>query len=449
MKRIISMTRGYWLGLIAALLVTTSAGAQDLMLPPGLEDAFNAGFLRRDLQMLTRDLALDQEQTAIVQTLFADYESAFRAGADAVRKELGKIAPLLGQEDPLVTEKREELRRQLSAIMEEIRVAKDSGEQEVSKAALEKVQKVREDLLKLQQGETSVEQLRASLNEVEARLDAWRTERTALRDEFIASLMAVLNEDQQVRWPAVERTIVRERALPHGRLSGEMTDLFQVIAELDLPPQAAELIAEDLSDYELKLDAALRKRDLAIETGHRALLEAVRASDEKALTELLARQTQHRVAIREVNEAAAQSIAAKLTPETARVFSDTYRLRAYGRIFRSTKMQRMFKSAREIEGLSAETNQAIAGLEEAYLAELKTINDQLLITLRKQEPQDLAERLALRWRPGKSPSQEPAAESPLEMQFQRRGDLDQRFAKQLESLLAPEQWQQLAKGGGN
>jgi hypothetical protein len=167
------------------------------------------------------------------------------------------------------------------------------------------------------------------------------------------------------------------------------------------------------------------------------MLKAVRAGDVDALERTLTEQIRFRVAVRNVNDAAANIIASGLPPENGQEFLHSYQTRAYGRVFRSTKTQRLFKAARETSTASMEVLAAIDALERSYLAELGSVNQQILEALRKHEPDELRENQMRRWAPRVAEGGEPKP-SKLEADFARRAELDRRFADQLKSVLPAE-----------
>jgi hypothetical protein len=234
-------------------------------------------------------------------------------------------------------------------------------------------------------------------------------------------------------------------------MAGETTDLFVLVRELRLSPEIEAAIAADLQDYSVKLDQALQAREQAIDSGHQRLLQAIRQGDSQAIHQTLADQARLRIAVRNVNDSTAQAIASGLPRGQAEQFTQMYRSRAYGRVFRPTKTQRLFKAVSELPGLPADVLAGVQGLEQSYQAELVAVNESLLKSLREHEPQELIRRQELRWRPQaeerEQTPEEPAA-SPLDQGFARRAELDRRFAQQLQSVVPTEQWESLAKGQG-
>jgi hypothetical protein len=151
-----------------------------------------------------------------------------------------------------------------------------------------------------------------------------------------------------------------------------------------------------------------------------------------------------RVAVRDVNDEFAVTIAAKLPPDDAARFTQTYRLRGYARVFHSTHTHRLFSAARGLTGLEAAQVQAVADLEQSYLSELAAVNEDFLATVRQHEPAELtrqAERPRRRAESGASTRGDEADAIPRQQERQR--DLSVRFAEQLQVLLGPEQWKRI------
>jgi hypothetical protein len=116
--------------------------------------------------------------------------------------------------------------------------------------------------------------------------------------------------------------------------------------------------------------------------------------------------------------------------------------RGYSRIYREHPVQRLFKETRNIEGLDPAVLQSIVQLEGSFLGELSGMNRQLRNNLREHEPNehagradDFAKRMA-------GQNVEPKTDPTREL-FLKRDDMCRGYAKQLQTLLTPEQFAQL------
>jgi hypothetical protein len=436
---------------LAVVLATAQATqAQQVQLPIGMDEALIPDFDRRDVKTFETDLNLDENQKTVLQSLYADYETAFQSGAQAVREQFHLLQPQVGVEDPDDEKKREDIRERMAALLEEAHRAADNmpegaDPQEIRRIYTEKMEQLRKELQQLQPRAVPREELQKMMNQASAAIDAWLIQKTRLRDEFIANLQAILHENQHDLWPPLDRKLTRQKTLNRGRLSGESVDLIALVRELKLDPAAQQAVAPALQDYEISLDAALKKRNENALPAQRDLIKSMQNNDLHGAELAVQKQTQLRLAVRKVNDEHAQIIASKLPAERAEAFNKAFKSRGYSRVFRTSHGERMFKAAKQLPDLDPATLKAVEDLERAYLGELASVNEHLLQAVREQEPDEFLHVLRRRWSGPDGESVELAV-GQLQSEFLRKQELDQRYVKQLEGMLTPEQLERLPRG---
>lgn len=441
---------------IAVLISGSLCGARQGELSAGLDLALQPDFVRRDLAMIQKDLGLDAGQSAILETLFNDYEAAFKAGTDEIRVQLSPLRQAMGGVDPELEQRREEIRDRAAALMEQMHQEREKllESDKVDEAALqewrarfeERARQLQQELQPLLDRPLTPENIQKTLEESADRISDWQNRKRHLQSEFLAKLQATLNDDQQALWPGLERRLTRSRTLAQGRVSGESVDLHHVLREIGITKAASdEALATLTNEYEVRLDEALRKRNSHLSNSLRPMVDALRASDGGAAEIMVDREIQLRVSVREINHRFADQIAAALPEQTRQSFKERYRARGYPRVFRTTAVQRMLNSAQELNQSDADLAQAIARLQQAYQQELSRANEQALQAVREHEPAELKRRLLQAW--DATPDQEVAATDPLREAFERREALGQRYLRELKSLLTPEQFEKLPSGG--
>ena len=416
-------------------------------LPMGIEETMRPEWTRRDLQALAQDLALSQDQMTVVEQLFAEYEQSFAAGAAALREAIADMRPRNWDLDPEAARRREAIVERMEELMELMRHLDDddaASEEQLQRARTE-LNELRREMQSLRPGPVAEAQMQQMMAEASAAADAWRTQRQALGDEFVRNVMAVLDDAQQARWPQVERRQLRRKALGYGRLSGESVDLIRIVDELALDEETMQTISLLLQDYELQLDEAIRRRNEMLEQSRRQLQAALEQGDVRARRATLEQEMQARIALRDVNDRFAESIAAALPEALGEAFTATYRARAYPRIFRATPTQRQFAAAKELPGLDADTAAAIADLGRAYDAELQAMNVELLQLTRLHEPTAMTRRGMGRAARGRAADRTEA--DMLQEAFARRQAFGERYVQQLHAMLTPEQVKQLPPTG--
>lgn len=429
----------------------------------GMGGAMAPDYLRRDLQTIVRELGLDDDQRPVVEALVFDYEAAFGEATEALREELRGLRPdQPDRNDPEVQARRESLRdgfRALRDARRDIERRREAGE-EIDPAEAEGLSERLDELRaqaeefrpQMPQGD-ELEELRDKAEDIMRR---WRQTRRDLASRFETDLSLLLNEEQLELWPAVDRTIHREKAMQYGRLSGEGVDLFLVVAETGLEGEALE---EVLDAYSIDLDVVLRARDTFMESSGLERMYAFMTRDTDAVVAIAEEEARKRVAVRSVNDRYSDTIYATILQEgdetSASTFNEAFRRRAYDRIFAPTFAERSFAAARELEDLTPEVREAIEEFAGAYMVELAAKNGELVYATRLAEPgQDaarmrrIAERMASGERGGFRGGDD--EDDPIRALYQSRSELDDRYRASLESVLTPEQIEQLPqrRGGG-
>jgi hypothetical protein len=299
-------------------------------------------------------------------------------------------------------------------------------------------------------GPISIEDMQKRHEEMAAKADAFRAAKANLRQAFVADAQTTLAVAQLERWPDLDRALRRQKTLPRGRLSGERTDLTQVFKSIEPSEIERQAVAEELAAYELTLDHALQQRNEFVPESQKKLDEAMQKGDTDKALSMIDRATALRIAVRSTNEKFTDVIALKLPEPRATEFKDAALKASYPTVYRPTYAQRLFAAARKIDGVDASVQASLAELEDAYLAELSSMNGQLRQILAKHEPNEprrgiehMQKVMTRQVEPGGM--MDDAEEDPIRKGFDRRRELDDRYAKQVTSMLTPEQAGQLPK----
>ena len=467
-------------------------------------------FVQRDLPIFVEKLVLSTEQTAVVQRHIEEYLEAFKKligehlpqgdgmmkialGPDgqegpglmvvAPDQELGEIGEMVQGEfsDEMPAELGMDVRVRIGGTapvepdeeMPEggvaVKIGLPEGEElspEMRKKLEEAAAKIAEEMrAKLEKQladgdggmlpprEVSIEDLQKRQADLAAKAESMRAAKTSLRQTFITTLQTtVLTEEQIERWPALERTLRREKNLPKGRLSGERTNLVGLLKDFELTEAERAAIAPHLDAYELAMDNALRQRDEFLPGSQAKIHTALQHGDaDKALT-LVDRATSLRVAVRSLNEQYGETISLSLPEAKASEFRAQLERTSFPSVYRTTHGQKVFAASRKIEGLQPETLQSILELEKAYEVELRDHNAQLRQTLVRNEPLEPRRRMEQLGRvvldqehPGDVFADEDKDPDPIRTAFAKRRELDERYAKLIESMLPPDQAAQLPK----
>jgi len=452
-----SILRILALALALALCASDRAAAQSTM-AIDFEDAFSPEFMKRDVPTFKSILLLDDDQTSIIDALIHDYNEQFEQALRGVREDVRAAQAAMGVEDPEIDQQREALRGEIATMFEEMQrelanlpVGADAGEVRVKYEGHMKELQAR--LQQLQTSPMRGEQLAKLFDDASLRMERWRSERKAIREKFAAEVNAVLRLEQQGRWPALERRLLRERTLGRGLLQGEGVDLFLVARDVKLDEAQRQSLATALTDYEMALDAGLRTRNETIENSEREIFKSVQRSDVDTLSALIERITQARVSVRNVNDDFAARLASQAGESgwAAGAIMEAYRQRGYPLVFRDTQALRLIKAAQELPGITPEQVQGLASLRSAYESELGPMNERVLAAVREHEPAQVALRETRRLLPP-VPEQEAAErDRPVDgmrQAFNERAEMGKRYDAQLQAVLGEELYERLPRNQG-
>ncbi len=384
---ILTSIRRFLLASTIGISLLIGAGAQaQFGEAAGIAEAMQPDYLRRDIVLFQQGLNLDDTQRDIVDALYGDYEQAFEDGLAAMRKRI------------------EDMREQLQ--------------------------------------NTDVDQV---LRIVFKPIEDWSNEKRGLGAQFMENVRVVLTPEQQEQWPKFERFLFREKQLPTGHLSGESLNLFNVVRDMKLTAPETEHIQVTLDEYDVNLDTALKARHDALTSNQSEMLRSFAEQNSAVSLAILQRQIDKSIAVRNVNDQYILALADVMPDGRHDEFRMAALERGYPRIYRATPVQSIFKAAKELEGLSSETLASIVALEGQYLAELKTINEELATATRQWEPDEQrlrAEAFAKRMN-GQQPEEIQDRTRDL---FLRRDDISRNYVRQLKALLTEEQFAQLPGG---
>jgi len=434
----------------AAAFIGCAASAWQAESIANIDEAMQPDFIRRDLALMQRELKLDAGQHAIIESLFFDYETAFREAAEQVRRQTVQLRSALGACNPDIEQRRELIRQRVAEIFEEAHQARqDSPEpdmQQVQHESQERAERLRDELRQFDADLLTEDDAARIIDQSAGCLDRWESQKTNLRCQFVADVLVTLDDTQREIWPALERQLNRDRMLPRGRLSGESADLNYIVRELRLPDEQLEKINALMEAYAARLDQALRTRDGFAVLSQRQLFYAMHSRDESSARSIIDRQINLRVAVRNLNDEWAAALTAQLEGPVGERVMKVYQERAYSRVFRPTRVQRLFNAVREWSDLKADEIESVEALQAAHANLIADANQRLLRVMRVNEPAELVKRALSR--AGFTDSSAPDERfDPVQDNLKARDVLDERFAIQLRAALPPEQTKRLADSG--
>ncbi len=367
---------------IASLCFTTPAAAQ----MEYMAEAMRPAYMTRDLVVFAEGLNLDDTQEVIIEAMFDSYDDDFQSGWAATQERLNRIADEIKENPPA----------------------------------------------------SSKETLEPVLNA----LGDWLEEKRLLDEGLLDNVQAILVADQRQLWPGFSQRLYREKHMNRGRLSGEAVDLFQIIRDSDLSQAAENAIFDNLGEYAVALDVAMRKRDQILRGNPKKLFDNILSGNAKQDDSVVDDLVRARVEVRDLNDRYIEVLASGLVGEDSENFRARALKRGYPRIYRRTPAQRILRQAAENENYPEDIIVQIVQLEGSYLQELLTVNHELLLMTRKHEPEvhrhrQLAGQVR---RDGGTPSK---LDDPTRDIYKSREELGKRYIAMLRDLLSPEEFLEL------
>ncbi len=269
-------------------------------------------------------------------------------------------------------------------------------------------------------------------------------ERTqALEKSFMGDVQALLTPAQAQQWPKVERHRRRETTL-RGGLSGESVNLLDIVESLKVP--ASGPIAMALDEYELDLDRALAAKERVIAETPDA--GGGGAFNVEEFQERMAKAREAGLKVREVNERHARKIEALISEEQRAEFGGAVRRDTFPRVYRPSRVSRMFDAALKFDDLTSEQRESISALRGAYQRDAGPINDRWASAIEAEERDGsgggtmvLPGGGTMQVRLGAEDDNSPVAQA-----RKARRELDDRMREKLEATLTPAQKEKLPKG---
>lgn len=342
----------------------------------GMATLFTPDFLPRDLPVFVDALQLEEWQRPILEALLDDYNTNFQTAAEGVRQRMGNLRDV---------------------------AAGTSADKVV-------------DLIRQP-------------------LEAWATEKRTLSEGFLVAVKSQLSEVQMEQWPRFERAMRREKCLANGELSGESLNLLLLVRELEAPPVVADAARVAVEEYELRLDEALAAREAELDAAISPLLNAMSTGDNATGIATQERIMARRVAVRDVQLGALESISSALGAEYGDPFRSRALQRAFPQVFRADPITPMIEAAETLPDLSDAQKQSLRVLRDDFGNEHGALQARMVDTYRTVEPREPRRRteMAVQKAAGATVKFSDAPE--LEAARKERDDLYAKYRARLAEIL--------------
>ena len=354
-----------------------------LGLQAGFVEAFQPDFMNRDITLFVDFLALEEWQVPTVESLMQDYSDDFKLGCDGLRDEMK------GMKDQII----------------------NAGDQGAMAVIMKPINK-------------------------------WIQEKVRLKQRFTENLRSVLSDEQQERWPKLERAMRREKELPRGLLSGESVDLRQVSRECEVPPDVMIANKEVLDEYEIGLDAALAARATQLLASQDIIKEALVAQDYARGLKELELIVATRVALRDLQDFSREVIAKGYGDTWGPIFRAKALAAAFPAVYRPSPMIPYFAAALELSGLSPEQIAQLNALQAEYVQFYEDWRTRLAALYRTEEPKKQTEETRRKASQGSANIQKPLLD-PYRPMRDECDAMDEKTRQKIAEIVGPELSEQL------
>lgn len=375
--------------LLILLAAATAVASQAVQAQPIMRDAFTPDFHQRDVATMTTVLGLTADQQPIVEELLAVYLDDFQTARRAAQDTVAEHQPAPSAERAAQARIAEQMRELLEDMRREAEQAADADERaRIIDDYQERIRKLRESLLNFG-GPDPGESLREARQAMEAAMYRWLQKKADLRNEFTLGIRTILTEEQEPRWPTLERRFRREKTLHHAVLGGEGVDLVRVAGDVsvDLDEAAQTDLESVLLAYEVRLDSALDARNRFVIDQAQAMSELIAAGNTEAVIGLRSRAIElHRI-VRDVNGEYAPIIAAVLPGPSGEDFVARVHRAGFPRLYSPSRAGRMLQAAIEQRRVPEEILEQVRQLRDEYELVREQRTEDLRLSVWRKEPQ--------------------------------------------------------------
>ena len=403
-------------------------------------------YMLRDLRRFKETLTLNEEQAMIVEQILRDYDETFRETSTASEEGMrNTFTNMRGDEDNPARQESQQLRERMREIRDKMdstrQLEGEDGMQELQDRLNAEMDEIHQQMNESRTAQWESSESQAAMEELALYVTDQLRLKRQMRIEFETDLVAVLNEEQLLLWPPLKRMLIRDRLLPKGRLSGETLDVMSLVEQQEFDDATLADLIPAINNWDVSVTAALENRDDHLVENQGSLMASFRSMDNSS-DSVMKEQARLAETVRQINDNAVEQIAIALPSEEGSAFAHLARERAYPRIFRTTRVERAYLGAMELEDIEAEILVSIVELYDALLTDLEYANEQVLSSTQRWESQEEMDRLN-RFRSRMSGGESERGESPIRKAEEGRAKVEENYLEQLRLLLTEEQIEEL------
>ncbi len=221
--------------------------------------------------------------------------------------------------------------------------------------------------------------------EIGPKMEAFGKRRRELDRNFMSNLHDLLSEEQQQKWPALERLRRRDTSMRAGFLSGEGVDIVRLVDDLKFEPDVKAQVAPILEQYEMDVDRALQDRNALLEQQNFMRNFNFRQGITDEMRERFEKIREQSIRVQEANRRAARQIESVLPDGDRARFQSEFKERSFPRVYRSPYTMRAIESAARFDDLSSDQKKQIEELRANYSRDAAPLNERWASALEQQE----------------------------------------------------------------
>ena len=433
---------------VVVALVTATTFAQQSHRGGGFSSMMSGGgmspdYMLRDIQKFNEAFELSDDQVMIVEQILRDYDESFREASDASQEGIGSsFSSMGGNEDDPERQKRNELRAQSRELRDKLESAKkldsETDTTQLQKDLSEKIASISEEIQQQRTDAWQSPERQTAMEDVALLIQDQLRLKQKMKNELEGDLVAILTEEQLELWPALERQLIRDRLLQRGRLSGESVDVIGLVEQQNYEDAVLISILPALDEWDVNVSAALEARDAYSIESQGALMSSMSSMDSNSSTAVMSTQAGLAEAVRDINDMAVDTIVLLLPVDKSALFNDEAKLNGYPRIYRTSKVERAYEAAKELEGLEEDILQAIVDLEVSMLIEIAYSNESIFSETHRWESQEQIDRIS-RFSQRMTGGSSERPESPIRIAEEAKQSIEDNYLEQLKILLTEEQ----------
>jgi len=247
----------------------------------------------------------------------------------------------------------------------------------------------RQDLknISLQSSGKGADYYRTTIQPMIAEVQAkWVVDARQLEDQFLGDVKAILNENEQARWPLFEqarrRTVLLRR---YSRIAGEGVDLINLANTLHFPDEVMGTLQPTLADYASELDKEILYRQKVMDDAKKKMEEIANKQSKVSKESVYAGILFAHKKIRKTNEDYAEQIEQLLPDDLAAAFKQKFDQTRFPRLLALTQADRYISRVRRLETLTDLQKERIEERWSIYERDLEPIIAQLIQGQRKRD----------------------------------------------------------------